>query len=70
MTHEKSNWALWIRKENVSSLTWIWELADFVKDDTIFFLKGVSSKVLLYSTGTSAQCYMASWMGGEFGENT
>ena len=22
---------------------------------------------LLYSTGNSAQCYMAAWMGGEFG---
>ena len=24
--------------------------------------------ILLYSTGNSAQCYMAAWMGGEFGE--
>ena len=25
------------------------------------------NKVLLYSTGNSAQCYGAAWMGGEFG---
>ena len=24
---------------------------------------------LLYSTGNSAQCYVAAWMGGEFGED-
>ena len=23
----------------------------------------------VYSTGNSAQCYVAAWMGGEFGEN-
>ena len=26
-----------------------------------------NNKDLLYSTGNSAQCYMAAWMGGEFG---
>ena len=24
--------------------------------------------ILLYSTGNSAHCYVAAWMGGEFGE--
>ena len=28
-----------------------------------------ANKALLYSTGNSAQCYLAAWMGGEFGEN-
>ena len=28
-----------------------------------------ANKALLYSTGNSAQCYVAAWMGGEFGEN-
>ena len=26
-----------------------------------------NNKALLYSTGNSAQCYVAAWMGGEFG---
>ena len=35
---------------------------------TLPYLKWVTRKVLLYTTGTSAQCYVAAWMGGEFGE--
>ena len=27
----------------------------------------ITNKDLLSSTGNSAQCYMAAWMGGEFG---
>ena len=27
----------------------------------------VNNKALLYSTGNSAQCYVAAWVGGEFG---
>ena len=34
---------------------------------TVLYLKWVSNKVLLYSTGNSAQCYVAAWMGGECG---
>ena len=34
---------------------------------TLLYLKWVKSKDLLYSTWTSAQCYVAAWMGGEFG---
>ena len=34
---------------------------------TLLYLKWITNKVLLYSTGNSAQCYMAAWMGGEFG---
>ena len=29
-------------------------------------LKWITNKVLLYSTGNSAQCYVAAWMGGGF----
>ena len=35
--------------------------------DTLLYLKWITSKDLLYSTGNSAQCYVAAWMGGEFG---
>ena len=34
---------------------------------TLLYLKWITSKDLLSSTGNSAQCYAASWMGGEFG---
>ena len=34
---------------------------------TLLYLKWVSSKDLLQSTGNSAQCYVAAWMRGEFG---
>ena len=33
---------------------------------TLLYLKWVTNKDLLYSTGNSAQCYVAAWMGGEF----
>ena len=36
---------------------------------TLLYLKWVANKVLLYSTGNSAQYYVAAWMGGEFGES-
>ena len=32
-------------------------------------LKWITNKDLPYSTGSFAQCYVAPWMGGEFGEN-
>ena len=34
---------------------------------TVLYLKCITSKDLLYSTGNFAQCYVAAWMGGEFG---
>ena len=33
---------------------------------TLLYLKWITNKDLLYSTGNSAQCYVAAWMGGEF----
>ena len=35
--------------------------------DTLLYLEWITSKVLLASTGTSAQRYVAAWMGEEFG---
>ena len=34
---------------------------------TLLYLKWIANKDLLYSTGNSAQCYVAAWMGGQFG---
>ena len=34
---------------------------------TLSYLKGITNKDLLYNTGNSAECYVAAWMGGEFG---
>ena len=34
---------------------------------TLLYLKWVTKKDLLYSTGNSVQCYTAAWMGEEFG---
>ena len=33
----------------------------------LLYLKWITNKDPLYSTGNSAQCYTAAWMGGEFG---
>ena len=35
---------------------------------TLLCLKWVANKALLHSTRSSAQCYVAAWMGGEFGK--
>ena len=34
---------------------------------TLLYLKWLSNKDLLYSTGNSAHCCVTAWMGGEFG---
>ena len=45
-------------------------LREFGKDMyTLLYLKWIANKDLLYSTGNSVQCYVAAWMGEEFGEN-
>ena len=36
---------------------------------TLLYLKWMTNKILLFSTGNSAQCYVTAWMRGEFGEN-
>ena len=35
---------------------------------TLLYLKWIANKDLLYNTRDSAQCYVAAWMGGEFGK--
>ena len=35
---------------------------------TLLYLKWITNKDLLYSTGNCPQCYVAVWMGGEFVE--
>ena len=35
--------------------------------DILLYLKQLTNKDLLYSTGNPAQCYVAAWMGEEFG---
>ena len=34
---------------------------------TLLYLKWITNKDLLYSTGNSAQCYVSAWMRREFG---
>ena len=34
---------------------------------TLLYLKWITNKDILNSTWNSAQCYVAAWMGGEFG---
>ena len=34
---------------------------------TLLYFKWITNKDLLCSTGKSAQCYVAVWMGGKFG---
>ena len=34
---------------------------------TLLYLKRITNKGLLHSTGNSAQCYVAAWMEGESG---
>ena len=34
---------------------------------TLLYLKWITNKDLLWSTGNSAQCYVLVWVGGEFG---
>ena len=34
---------------------------------TLLYLKWLANKDLLFSAGNSAQCYVAAWMGREFG---
>ena len=35
---------------------------------TRLYLNWITNKDLLYRTGNSAQCYLAAWMGGKFGD--
>ena len=35
---------------------------------TLLSIKWITNKVLVYSTGNSARCFVAAWRGGAFGE--
>ena len=37
---------------------------------TLLYLKWITDEDLLCSTGNSAQCYVPTWIGGEFGEES
>ena len=59
----------WLPKEKRRGEGWregiVWE---FGRDMyTLLYFKWMTNKDLLYSTGSSAQCYVAVWRGGEFG---
>ena len=61
-THRLREWAYGCRGEEI--------FREFGIDMyTLLNLKWVTNKDLLCNTGKSAQCYMAAWMGGEFGGN-
>ena len=36
---------------------------------TLLYSKWITNKDVLYSTWNCDQCYVADWIGGEFGEN-
>ena len=44
-----------------------WQADSGMIMNTLLYLKWITNKNLLYSTGNSAQCYVAAWMGGESG---
>ena len=51
-----------------SSVDVYWIVREFgMEMCPLLYLKWVTNKVLLCNTGNSAQCYVAAWMGGEFG---
>ena len=50
---------------------WATELTELnwleINMNTLLYLKWITNKALLYSTENADQCYVADWMGGEFG---
>ena len=53
----------------IPKLIVLWRESSFNKMDTytLLYLKPITNKDLLYSTGNSAQCYVAAYIEGEFG---
>ena len=45
---------------------WMEEIGTLGWTYTLLYLKWITNKVLLYSTGSSFQYHVAAWMGGEF----
>ena len=70
-------WYKWTYKTETDSQTsrtslWLLEGEEGVRDFeidmyTLSYLKWISNKDLLCSSGNSAQCYVAAWTGGGFG---
>ena len=57
------------RLTNLENKLWLL-VKDFGKAIyTLLYLKWITNKNLLCSTGNCAQCYVAAWMGGGLGEN-
>ena len=58
----KNLWLPWGRRMGRTDSQGVW--AGYVHTAD---LKWITNQDLLYSTWNSAQCYVAAWMGGEFG---
>ena len=75
----KKKWYKWTYAQTRNRFTdlWLpgWRMGEGIirvfKIDmnTLLYLKWITNKDLLSSTGNSAQCYVAAWMGGVLGEN-
>ena len=52
---------------HVEITKWELKINSFLDMYTLLPLKWITNKDLLYSTWTSVPCYVAAWMGGEFG---
>ena len=55
---------LWMSRGRMGGRGIVWEFG--MDRYTLLYLKWISNKNLLYSTGNSARCYVAAWMGGGF----
>ena len=55
------------KKEWLSGEGWHWGDRFEIDKYIPLYLKWMTNKDLLYSTGNSARCYVAAWMEGEFG---
>ena len=47
--------------------SWDFTYKTQIQSQSLLYLEWITNKDLLYSTGNSAQCYVADWMGGGFG---
>ena len=61
-TQRKNLWLPWGRRIGGTDSQGVWAGHVHTAD-----LKWITNKDLLYSTWNSAQCYVAAWMGGDFG---
>ena len=53
---------------DITGISKLYPLREFGMDMyTLPYLEWIINKDLLHSTGNSAHCYVAAWVGGEFG---